>query len=74
VAASTAATRCAARHLPKDLKDVLGRLLEALDEVHGGELDPRRATAMSSIAGVIAKIYTDSELEQRIAALENKAK
>ncbi len=60
------------RRLPADLKDVLAKLMAALDEVHGGEIDPRTATAMASLAGAINRIYADSELEQRIAALESK--
>jgi hypothetical protein len=59
------------KRLPADLRDVLTKLLTALDEVHG-EIDPRTAAAMASLAGAINRIYADSELEQRIAALENK--
>jgi hypothetical protein len=60
------------KRLPADLKDVLAQLLTALDEVHRGDLDPRQATAMSSLAGSIARIYEGAELEARISALENK--
>jgi len=60
------------KRLPADLRDVLCTLLAALDEVHAGTLDPRRAAAMSSLAAAINRIYADSELERRIAALEAK--
>src|SRR2546429_6551823 len=45
------------KRLPDDLWGVLARLLAALGEVYTGTLDPRQATAMSSLAGSIARLY-----------------
>jgi len=49
---------------------MLGSLLDALDEVHAGELDPRQASAMASLAGAITKAYGVGVLEERLTALE----
>ena len=65
-----ASTTRAHKRLPADLRSVLGRLLGALDEVHTGTLDPRQATAMSSLAGSIARLYELAESEARLETLE----
>jgi len=49
---------------------MIGRLLEALDEVHAGTLDPKQASAMASLAGTIVRAYSVGVLEDRVAALE----
>ena len=58
------------KRLPADLRDVLGRLLTALDETHAGELEPRVASAMSALASAISRIYEVAELEERLEKLE----
>jgi hypothetical protein len=44
--------------------------MEAIDQVHAGELDPRRASAMASLAGAVCRVYETGEIQQRIEALE----
>src|SRR5829696_2116991 len=43
------------RLVPRDLRPALALLFAALDEVHGGALDPRQGTAMAALAGAIAR-------------------
>ncbi len=63
----------AAKRIPRDLGDLSRRLFEALDEVHRGDLDPKRATAMASLAGAAIRVHEVAELELRLAALEERA-
>ncbi len=56
--------------LPATLRPVIGALLDALEEVHAGTLDPRAAGAMASLAGAVGRLYSVGVLEDRIAALE----
>ena len=42
----------------------------ALGEVYRGELDPRQAQAMASLAGAVVRVITAGELEERLRALE----
>ncbi len=65
---STAAR--AARRVPRDMADLVKRLLLAVDEVHRGELDPRRATAMAALGRAIVTVYEAGELQQRLTELE----
>ena len=58
------------RLVPVTLKPTIGKLLEALDEVHRVDLDPRQANAMAALVGAIIKAYTVGAVEERIAALE----
>ncbi len=60
------------RLLPATLRPMIGSLLEALDEVHAGTLDPRQASAMASLAGAITKAYGVGVLEERVQALEDQ--
>ncbi len=60
----------AGKHVPKDMRDLARRLLEAIDEVHRGELMPDQARAMASLAGAVCRVYEVGEVEQRIADLE----
>lgn len=61
------------RLLPATLRPMIGNLLDALDEVHAGTLDPRQASAMASLAGAIVRAYSVGVLEDRVAALEGTA-
>ncbi len=70
---NSASTVRASRHMPRDMRELAQRLLEAVDEVHRGELDSRRATAMASLAGSYVKVYEVAEVEHRIADLEARA-
>ena len=58
------------RLVPATLKPTISKLLDALDEVHAGTLDPRQANAMAALAGAIVRVYQVGTLEERIAALE----
>lgn len=61
------------RLVPATLRPMIGSLLDALDEVHAGTLDPKQATAMASLAGAIVRAYSVGVLEDRVAALEGTA-
>ena len=52
------------------LRDVFDALLQALDEVHAGELEPQRANAMASVARAAVSALTAGELEQRVRDIE----
>ena len=56
--------------VPATLKPVIGTLLDALDEVHAGDLDAKRASAMAALAGAVGRLYQVGVLEERLAALE----
>ncbi len=60
------------RLLPATLRPMIASLLDALDEVHAGTLDPRQASAMASLAGAITKAYGVGILEERVQALEDQ--
>ena len=49
--------------LPSRLRPTFDRLETAIKEVHEGRLDPRRATAMASVAGAMVKIIKAGEQE-----------
>ena len=59
--------------LPARLRPVADALEKALDEVHRGELDPRAASAMASLAGALVRVTTAGELEERLRSLEERA-
>ena len=60
------------RLLPATLRPMIGSLLDALDEVRQGTLDPKRASAMASLAGAITRAYGVGVLEERLQALESQ--
>jgi hypothetical protein len=60
------------RLLPATLRPMIGSLLDALDEVHAGTLDPKQASAMASLAGAITRAYGVGILEERVQALEGQ--
>ncbi len=60
------------RLAPVALRPVFESLRDALGEVHQGELDPRVATAMASLAGAMVRVVTSGELEERVRALEGR--
>ncbi len=53
--------------LPSHLRPTFDRLEAAMKEVYEGSLDPRRATAMASVAGAMVKIIKAGEEEAPIA-------
>ena len=58
------------RLVPKDMRGVLHTLLVAFEETYSGELEPKRASALASLAGAAVRIYEVAELEQRLERLE----
>ena len=62
----------AAKLLPARLQPMVSLLEDALGEVHRGELDPRAASAMASLAGALVRAMTAGELEERLRALEDR--
>ena len=58
------------RLVPATLRPMIGDLLDALGEVHAGDLDPKQATAMAALAGAIVRAYGVGVLEERVQALE----
>ena len=60
--------------VPASLKPALATLFDALREVHTGELSPARGQAMAALAGAIGRLYQAGVLEERIAALEQRAR
>ena len=61
------------RLMPATLRPVVGLLLDAIEEVHHGELPPARATAMAALASAAIRVYEVVEIEQRLDALEHQA-
>ncbi len=60
----------ASRRTPRDMQDLARRLLEAVDKVESGELDPVKATAMARLAGAAVRVYELGEVEGRFARIE----
>ncbi len=60
--------------LPARLGPVADLLENVLIEVHEGRLDPRQAQAMASVAGMLLKIVSVAEIEQRLKAVEARVK
>jgi len=60
----------AGKLLPARLRPVAAMLEDALAEVHRGELDPKVATAMASLAGALVRVITSGEMEERLRRLE----
>jgi hypothetical protein len=58
------------RLVPSTLRPTIGKLIDALDEVHDGKLDPKVANAMAALAGAIVRAYNIGVVEQRLEALE----
>jgi len=56
---------------PPRLLDVFDRLERALIETHDGELDPKAAQAMASLARAMVATLQVGELEQRVRDLES---
>ncbi len=59
------------RLVPATLRPMIGELLDAMQEVHTGTLDPERASAMAALAGAITRAYGVGVLEERVQALES---
>lgn len=67
-----ARTRRAEKLVPSTLRPVLATLLDVLEETRRGELDPKIAGAVASVAGAIVKVYSSATVEQQIADLQDQ--
>ena len=56
--------------LPRDLADVRDKLLSALSKLETGELEPRTAQAMASVARALVAVQEAGALERATTALE----
>ncbi len=63
----------AAKHIPRDMKALSRRILEAFEDVSAGELAPDRAHAMARLAAVYVQLHQVGELEARLEELERRA-
>ncbi len=63
----------AVKHIPRDMKALSKRILEAFEQVSAGELAPDRAHAMARLASVYVQLHTVAEVETRLEALEARA-
>jgi hypothetical protein len=65
-----ARTRRAEKLVPSTLRPVLTTLLDVLEETRRGDLDPKIAGAVASVAGAIVKVYSSATVEQQIVDLQ----
>lgn len=56
--------------IPPRLVPVYDKLETALTEVHTGQLEPKQAQAMASLARAMVAVLTSGELEERVRILE----
>jgi hypothetical protein len=56
--------------MPPELATIFETLVAAIREVHDGDLDPRQAQAMSSLAGAVLRTLETGELDERLRRLE----
>ena len=59
--------------MPRDMKELSGRILEAFDQVATGELAPDWAHAMARLAAVYVQLHQAGEFERRLEELERRA-
>jgi len=58
------------KRMPATLRPVLDTLYGALAGLEDGTTDPKTATAMAAVSGAILRLYEGSEMESRLAVLE----
>jgi hypothetical protein len=51
---------------------MIADLLDAMGDVRAGTLDPRQASALAALGGVVTRAYSVGVLESRIEALEEQ--
>ena len=59
--------------MPRRLRPVFNLLARAMVETYEGQLNPRQANAMSSLAGAMVRTLTAGEMEERLRVLEERA-
>jgi hypothetical protein len=64
----------ALRLLPARLRPVADLLEQALGEVYRGELEPKVASAMASLAAALCRIVQAGEVEERLRSIEQALK
>ena len=64
----------ARKALPRDLQGLQATLYTAVEDLQKGELDPRQATALATLARAICTVAEYGDLAQRLAALEERLK
>lgn len=67
---STRKSERALKLLPERLRPVADLLSRGLVEVYDGDLEPRQAAAMASLAGALVRVVQAGELEERMRAIE----
>jgi len=60
------------KRMPLRLRPIFDQLEKAVAEVYSGELDPRQAQAMSSLARAMVTVMEAGTFEERIQKLEEK--
>lgn len=58
------------KFIPRQLGAVYGTLSDALEEIHKGELEPKKGSAMASVAGSMLRIYEVAAIEERLNRIE----
>jgi hypothetical protein len=58
--------------MPPRLIPIFDRLERAMEEVHDGTLDPKRATALASLARAAVSVLTAGEMEERLRNIESQ--
>ena len=57
--------------MPPRLMPIFDRLERAMEEVHDGVLDPKRATALASLARAACTVLQVGEMEERLRNVED---
>lgn len=60
------------RIMPSHLSTIFDQLENALAETHDGDLQPRVATAMDSLASAMCRVLESGELASRVEDLERR--
>jgi len=63
----------ASARMPRDMKALGERILQAFDRVETGDEDPSRAHAMARLVAAFVQLHQVGELEGRLAELEQAA-
>jgi hypothetical protein len=62
----------AARNLPDDLRGVGERLLNAMQDLIDGKLDPKKATALASLANAYRGVFETGTLSAKLDAIDER--